>query len=95
MLQPFFQKTEIEKLHRMQVAFFSIALGGPEPDTAISLHESHQGRGIQVKHLTRFTDHLMATLSEIGIPEEDAQDVYQRIGTYANEVLDESGGLDG
>lgn len=95
LLQPFFEQADVAKLQRMQIAFFSVALGGAEPDTGISLHEAHQGRGIQVKHLTRFTEHLVATLSEIGVQEKDAQEVYQRIGTYADEVLGESGGVDG
>jgi hemoglobin len=74
----------------MQRAFFSVALGGPEPDEKISLYEVHQGRGIQVKHLTRFTEHLMNTLREIGVEETDANKIYQRIATYSNDVLGES-----
>ncbi len=74
----------------MQKSFFSIALGGPEPDTKISLYEAHQGRGIQSKHLTRFTEHLMDTLREIGIEDEHAMKIYQRIATYSNDILGES-----
>ena len=90
LLAPFFENTSIEKLQSMQIAFFSIALGGPEPDTKISLYEAHRGRGIESKHLTRFTEHLMSTLKEIGIEEDKAQRVYQRIATYSNEVLGET-----
>lgn len=87
LLSPFFESTSIEKLKKMQVAFFTIALGGPEPDLNQSLFEAHQGRGIQRKHLTLFTQHLMTTLREIGIKEENAAKVYQRIGTYSDEIL--------
>lgn len=87
MLLPFFENTTIEKLQSMQKAFFTIALGGPEPDLKISLYEAHRGRGIERKHLTRFTDHLMETLQEIGVEEESATKVYQRISTYSDEVL--------
>jgi truncated hemoglobin YjbI len=90
LLAPFFEHTEVEKLKRMQVAFFTIALGGPAPDTQISLYEAHRDRGIQSKHLTRFTEHLMATLGEIGIEEKAARKVYERIATYSDEVLGES-----
>ena len=90
LLLPFFEHTSIEKLQTMQKAFFSIALGGPEPDAKISLYAAHQGRGIQSKHLTRFTEHLLNTLREIGIEEDKASKVYERIGTYSNEILGES-----
>ncbi len=89
-LQPFFEHSSIEKLQSMQKAFFSVALGGPEPDFEISLYESHRGRGIERKHLTRFTEHLVKTLAEIGIPEDAAKRVYERIATYSDEILGES-----
>ncbi len=87
LLQPFFQHTSVEKLQKMQVAFFSVALGGPEPEVQISLSDVHRGRGIQSRHLTRFTDHLMETLKAVGIEEKSAVKVYERIATYSNDVL--------
>jgi hemoglobin len=90
LLLPFFEHSSIEKLTCMQKAFFSVALGGPEPSEKISLYDAHQGRGIQIKHLTRFTEHLMDTLREIGVEEQDAKRIYDRIATYSNEILGES-----
>ncbi len=90
MLQPFFKDVSIDKLRQMQQAFFSIALGGPEPEFEISLYQAHQGRGIQRQHLTRFTEHLINTLAEIGIEEDRAQKVYERIAMYSDEVLGET-----
>ncbi|MEL7498641.1 MAG: group 1 truncated hemoglobin [Planctomycetota bacterium] len=90
LLAPFFEYTEIEKLKKMQVAFFSIALGGGEPAEMSSLRKVHAGRGIESKHLTRFTELLMETLMEVGITEENAKKVYERIGTYSNDILGES-----
>lgn len=90
LLKPFFVETSIEKLERMQVAFFTIALGGPEPDEMPSLNQAHRGRGIESRHLTRYTELLIETLAEVGIPEKDAQKVYERIATYSNQVLGET-----
>ena len=87
LLFPFFENSSLEKLRKMQETFFAVALGGPEPDTKISLFEAHQGRGIERKHLTRFTEHLITTLREMGVAELEAQQIYQRIGTYADDVL--------
>ena len=90
LLAPFFETTSIEKLEQMQKAFFTIALGGPDPDMEISIYEAHRGRGIRREHLTRFTEHLMTTLREVGVDEDNAQQVYQRISLYADDVLGES-----
>ena len=79
MLSPFFEKTSVDKLKKMQAAFFTIALGGPDPDLNISLYEAHRGRGIERKHLTQFTQHLVDTLREIGVDAQNATRVYQRI----------------
>jgi len=86
-LRPFFDGVSIEKLKTMQRAFFQVALDGPVPDLKFSLFEAHQGRGIERKHLTKFTDYLVATLAEIGVPDEFSLEIYQRIGTYSNEIL--------
>jgi hemoglobin len=56
----------------------------------MSLYESHKGRGINRVHLTRFTEHLVSTLGEIGVLEDDAKEVYQRIATYSDEILGDS-----
>lgn len=90
-LAPFFKDADTERLERMQVAFFSIALGGGEPDEMPSLRSIHQGRGIEVQHLSRFTALLVETLEEVGIEEKVAKKVYERIGTYSNEILGETG----
>lgn len=90
LIGPFFKNTKIEKLHKMQVAFFSIALGGGAPDEMKSLVDVHRGRGIESKHLTRFTELLVETLHEVGISQEDAKRVYERIATYSGEVLGET-----
>ena len=87
LLSPFFKDTSIDKLEKMQAAFFSIALGGPEPGKMPSLAAAHKGRGIESKHLTRFTELMVETLSEVGVAEEVAKEVYQRIATYSNYIL--------
>lgn len=90
MMLPFFENTSMVKLQKMQKAFFCIALGGPDPKIKISLYEAHRERGIERRHLTRFTEHLVATLGEIGVEEENAKEVYARIATYTDEVLGET-----
>ena len=90
LISPFFENTSIEKLKKMQIAFFTIALGGGEPSQMPNLANVHRGRGIESKHLSRFTELLIETLGEIGIAEGDARKVYERIATYSNDVLGET-----
>ena len=86
-LGPFFVHTSLEKLTQMQEQFFTIALGGPKTDNEISLFKSHQGRGIEQRHMVRFTDHLLGTLKEDGIEESNASDIIARIESFSGEIL--------
>lgn len=89
-LKPFFKDSSIDRLKEMQRVFFRLALGGPTSSETKSLYAAHAGRGIERKHLVRFTEHLLNTLREIGVEESDAQEIYRRISTYSDEVLGES-----
>ena len=91
LLGPFFAETSLEKLTRMQEQFFTIALGGPAKDTNISLVDAHQGRGIERQHLTRFTDHLLETLREVGVGDSEASEVVAKIATYSGEIVGDVG----
>jgi len=94
-LRPFFENVSMDKLRRMQREFFSAALGGPATYTGRPISEVHAGRGIELRHLRRFMDHLLATLRERGLGEDDAYQVVSRIHTYADEITGAPGGLDG
>ncbi len=83
----FFLNTSIEKLKAMQLEFFTIALGGPDSTSKISVYDAHHGRGIKREHLTRFTDHLLDTLRDIGVSEEDSKEVVARIAAYSSDVI--------
>ncbi len=89
-LAPFFAQTSMDKLRRMQKAFFSIALDGPEIDSHISLTAAHAGRGIERRHLSRFTDHLLQTFRGTGIEETSANEIVGRIATYSEQILGET-----
>lgn len=95
-LRPFFLNSSIERLKRIQQEFFAAALDGPVATSDVDLARIHQGRNIRREHLTRFVDHLIAVLdSRDAITAADAMNITFRIGTYAGQVLEESGGEDG
>ncbi len=45
------------------------------------------GRGITIEHFRRFIDHLMDTLKDHDLSEEDAYDIISRLNTYADEII--------
>ena len=93
-LSPFFAHIPMEKLRRMQVEFFTSALGGPLQYSGRPLAHVHQGHGITKAHLRRFTEHLLATLQSLNLSRQDVQSIYTRIALEAAEVADDSEGTE-
>ncbi len=95
-LRPFFKNSTVERLQRMQAAFFAAALEGPDGVGNFDIAKIHKGLKIRREHLTRFVDHLISVLDDRhSISRRDAMDVIFRIATYSDQVLGESGGTDG
>jgi hemoglobin len=85
-LKPFFINTAMDKLRPMQREFFSAALDGPITYTGKPLSHVHHGRGITKHHFTLFVNHLLDTLRDRGINDQDVTDIIGRINTYADEI---------
>ena len=94
-LSPFFAHIPMEKLHRMQVEFFTSALGGPLQYSGRPLAHVHAGRGISPAHLRRFIEHLLATLETLALSRQDVQSIYDRIALEADDIAADSDGLGG
>jgi hemoglobin len=85
-LKPFFRNTSIDKLRSMQREFFGAALDGPITYTGKPLSHVHHGRGITKHHFSLFVNHLLDTLRDRRISDQDVTDIINRISTYANEI---------
>ena len=90
-LKPFFKNTSMDKLRRMQHEFFSAALDGPITYTGRPLSHVHHGRGITKHHFALYVGHLIDTLRDRGINDQDVQDIIGRINTYAEEITGDVG----
>ena len=90
-LKPFFKHTSIDKLSRMQREFFSAALDGPITYTGKPLSHVHHGRGITKYHFALYVNHLLDTLRDCGINDQDVADIIGRINTYADEITGDTG----
>lgn len=85
-LAPFFRHASMDRLRSMQREFFAMALGGPPGYTGQSLAHAHHGRGISRHHFARFVNHMLETLRDRGLEEEEADEVIEHINTFANEI---------
>ena len=86
-LAPFFEHADLPRLLEMQRMIFTMALGGPVAYQGRPLAHAHRGRGITREHLQRFTDHLLATLDEFALDDQEQRDLLARINTYSSEIL--------
>ena len=85
-LAPFFARVSMEKVRSMQTLFFCTALDGPLEYSGRPLATVHYGLGIRPPHLTRFVGHLLATLRDLRLDENDVLEIVSRIDTYADEI---------
>lgn len=85
-LAPFFRNSSVEKLHLMQREFFAMAMGGPVVYTGCPVAHVHHGRGITSHHFGKFVEHLVATLEDLGVNDDEARQVIDRINSFANEI---------
>ena len=90
-LKPFFKDVSVDKLRRMQREFFSAALDGPISYTGRPLSHVHHGRGITKHHFALYVGHLIDTLQDHGINEQDEQEIIGRISNYADEITGDVG----
>ena len=95
-LRPFFSTTPLDRLKVMQAEFFAAALDGPVVHSDRDLSAIHKGMGITRSDVTKFVNHLIATLKEReSIETGDAMDIVFRIATFTDQVIDDPGGEDG
>ncbi len=69
---PFFEGVDMAKLVRKQIAFVTIAFGGPHAYTGGDLREAHaaaRARGLGGRHFDAVKRYLHAALVELGVPE--------------------------
>jgi hemoglobin len=89
-LRPYFEGVPLDKLHRMQLEFFSAALGGPTVYSGRKLHHAHQGRDISREHFQAFVEHLFETLKDYPLTDDDRYAVIARVNTYVDDVIGNS-----
>jgi hemoglobin len=70
MLAPYFVGTNIDRLKAHQRSFIAAAIGGPEIFAGRSMKDAHHGRQITNEAFDRVVEHLVATLTDLGVPSD-------------------------
>jgi hemoglobin len=92
-LRPYFKGVAMGKLRVMQFEFFSAALGGPVYYTGRPVIHAHQGRNISREHFQAFVEHLLDTLKEYALSDDERYAIIARVNTYADDVISVGVGL--
>ncbi|MGK0188090.1 MAG: hemoglobin [Verrucomicrobiales bacterium] len=85
-LLPLFENISKQKLEHMQREFFAAALDDPVSNTDWPMSHVHHGHEINPHHLSRFLDHLLATLKSRGLNDDDVYAIISRLNTYTDEI---------
>jgi len=85
----YFTHVPIERIKMMQQEFFSMATGGPVTYSGRPLSQVHRHLAISRREFQRFTEHLITTLNEEGIDEQDVYEIIAKINLYADEITNE------
>jgi hemoglobin len=85
-LAPFFEKTSLERLHRMQYQFLASAFDGPVEYSGAELTAIHRGRGITGHHFAKFCGHFADSMEEHGASPQDVDHALGRLATYKDKI---------
>jgi hemoglobin len=91
-LSPFFADLEMGAQIKKQVAFMTMAFGGPSKYTGRDLRTAHKplvDRGLNAEHFGAVAGHLKATLEELGVDAATTGEVLGIVGGTRADVLGE------
>ena len=89
-LVPYFADLDMDKQINKQIAFMTMAFGGPHDYTGRDLRTAHAGlvsRGLNSDHFGAVAGHLHATLTALSVPDELIDEVMTIVGGTKAEVL--------
>ena len=89
--QPFFEGLDMDKQITKQMAFMTVAFGGPDEYKGRDLRAAHAGlvkhKGLSDVHFDAVAHHLAATLAELGVAQDLIDEALGIVGSTRAEVL--------
>lgn len=90
-LAPFFEHLEMDAQIKKQIAFMTMAFGGPNKYTGKDLRTAHAklvaSKGLNDGHFDSVASHLRDTLTELGIDDATTSEVIQVVAGTRGDVL--------
>lgn len=89
-LARFFAGMDVERIIKKQIAFMTMAFGGPNAYTGKDLRTAHARlvkEGLGDKHFDAVAGHLISTLEELGVAKPLIDEVVAIVAPTRNDVL--------
>ncbi|MEU8300563.1 group 1 truncated hemoglobin [Micromonospora sp. NPDC048909] len=86
-LAGYFDDVEMVGQRRHLALMLTVVLGGPNEYAGRGLAEAHQPLNIPVAHYAKVGEHLTATLTELGVPQDVLADVQTVLGEVQGQVV--------
>ncbi|MFD3509593.1 group 1 truncated hemoglobin [Nocardia sp. NPDC058666] len=86
-LRGFFTEVDNDHITKQQVAFFAEALGGPAAYTGKPMRAAHAGLRISQDDFDRVAGHLVAALTDAGVPEELVAEIIGAVAALAGDIV--------
>jgi hemoglobin len=78
-LRPYFDDVSMEELREHQKEFLAAVTGGPVEWDGRDMERAHSHLDIASEDFDRVAGHLQTTLSELDVPEEEADEVMETV----------------
>jgi hemoglobin len=85
-----FEGIDLPRLRRHQTALLVQVTGGPVEYSGRELAEGHAGLGITPADFDRVVDHLVATLTDLGVSAEDIAAVGAALTEHRDDIITQS-----
>lgn len=89
-INQFFDNTDMEAQRAKQMAFLTMAFGGPSNYSGKDMREAHAplvAKGLNESHFNAVAGHLQETLKELEVPEDLIGEVMAIAGSTHDDVL--------
>jgi hemoglobin len=89
-LAPFFEHLDMNAQINKQIAFMTMAFGGPNKYSGKDLRTAHAkivAGGLHDKHFDAVAEHLRVTLAELGVDATTTSEVLDIVGGTRNDVM--------
>ncbi|MET8527867.1 group 1 truncated hemoglobin [Micromonospora sp. NPDC005172] len=86
-LAGYFATVDMPTQRRHLALMLTVVLGGPNEYAGRGLAEAHQPLGIPAEHYAMVGAHLVATLTELGVPADVLDDVRTVLGQVQDQVV--------